>query len=92
MVKKVLGGRSSVRVAAVQASPVFFNKDKTIDKACGLIRQAAAGGAELIAFPETFVPGYPAYFTCGPATPDCEVRRLRYRASGQRRRGPERGH
>jgi len=69
VVKKVLGGRSSVRVAAVQASPVFFNKDKTIDKACGLIRQAAAGGAELIAFPETFVPGYPAYFTCGPATP-----------------------
>ncbi len=69
MIKKILGGKTSVRVAAVQAAPVFFNKDKTIAKACDLIRQAAAGGAELIAFPETFIPGYPAYFTCGPTTP-----------------------
>ncbi|HYB91370.1 MAG TPA: carbon-nitrogen hydrolase family protein [Candidatus Binataceae bacterium] len=70
MAKTVLGGKTSVKVAAVQAAPVFFNKDKTIEKACRLIREAAANKADLIAFPETFIPGYPAYFTCGPATPN----------------------
>lgn len=69
MIKAVLGGRNQVRVAAVQAAPVFFNKEQTIGKACRLIREAGAERAELIAFPETFIPGYPAYFTCGPATP-----------------------
>jgi nitrilase len=68
MIKTVLGGKEKVRVAAVQAAPVFFNKDKTLDKACRLIREAADHGAELVVFSETFIPGYPAYFTCGQAT------------------------
>lgn len=68
MVKTVLGGKERVRVAAVQAAPVFFNKEKTLEKACRLIREAGEGGAELIAFSESFIPGYPAYYTCGQAT------------------------
>ncbi|HET9771947.1 MAG TPA: nitrilase-related carbon-nitrogen hydrolase, partial [Acidimicrobiia bacterium] len=48
-----------VRVAAVQAAPVFLNREATVDKAIGLIEKAAAGGAELVVFPETFVPTYP---------------------------------
>lgn len=47
------------RAAAVQAAPVFLDLDASIDKSIGLIGQAAANGAKLIAFPETFLPGYP---------------------------------
>src|SRR5450631_2760482 len=47
------------RVAVVQAAPVFLDLDATVDKTIALIEQAAAQGAKLIAFPETFIPGYP---------------------------------
>jgi nitrilase len=46
-------------VAAVQAAPVFLDRDRTIDKACGLIADAAGSGAKIIVFPEAFVPTYP---------------------------------
>lgn len=49
------------RAAAVQTAPVWFNVDATIDKAVDIIREAARNGARLIAFPETWVPGYPAH-------------------------------
>jgi len=45
--------------AAVQTSPVFLNTAATVDKAVGLIHEAAAAGARLVAFPEVFVAGYP---------------------------------
>jgi len=48
-----------VRVAVVQSAPVFLDVDATIDKCIALIKQAARDGAQLIAFPETFIPGYP---------------------------------
>src|SRR5258708_37267958 len=47
------------KVAAVQAAPVFLDLDATVDKTIALIEQAAEQGAKLIAFPETFIPGYP---------------------------------
>src|SRR5437660_6043747 len=46
-------------VAVVQAPPVWLDLDATVDKTIALIEQAAAQGAKLIAFPETFIPGYP---------------------------------
>lgn len=47
------------RAAAAQAASVFLNRDESIEKACRLIEEAASQGADIIAFPETFVPGYP---------------------------------
>jgi nitrilase len=57
--QKVLGGRDSVRVAVVQTPPVFLDRGKTIDLACRKIAEAAGKGAELIAFTEAWVAGYP---------------------------------
>lgn len=43
-----------LRVAAVQAAPVFLDLDGTIDKTIDLMAQAAGQGVKLIAFPETW--------------------------------------
>lgn len=61
-----------VRVAAVQYPPVFLNKEATIDRACELIREAGDNDADLIAFPETYIPTYPAYYTPGFESPPTE--------------------
>ena len=45
--------------AAVQASPVFMDREATVAKACRLIDEAASNHARLIVFPEVFVPAYP---------------------------------
>ncbi|MCC7463021.1 MAG: carbon-nitrogen hydrolase family protein [Gammaproteobacteria bacterium] len=53
------------KVAAVQAAPAFLDLDAGVDKAIGYIEQAAAAGARLIAFPETWIPGYPWWIWLG---------------------------
>src|SRR5271170_6533938 len=58
--------RERIRVAIVQASPVYWNLRASVDKAIGLIAQAARHGAELIAFGETWLPGYPAWLDYCP--------------------------
>ncbi len=52
-------GGESFRVAAVQASPEYMDREATVEKTCRLVREAADEGAAVVGFPETFIPGYP---------------------------------
>lgn len=52
----------TVRVAAIQAAPVFLDREATTEKALQLIRDAGAGGAKLVGFPEGFIPGHPLWY------------------------------
>ena len=54
-----------VTVAVVQAAPVLFDRDQTIEKAGRLATEASEKGAELILFPEAFVPAYPRGLSFG---------------------------
>jgi len=51
--------KNNFKVAAAQISPIFLNKEKTIEKACNTINEAGKKGAKLIVFPEAFISGYP---------------------------------
>ena len=50
---------TAYRVAAIQVSPAYMDLEKSVDKAVSLIEEAAAHGAALVGFPETWIPGYP---------------------------------
>jgi nitrilase len=49
------------KIAIIQHAPIVLNREATLEKACRLIAESAASGAQLIVFPEAFVPGYPAW-------------------------------
>src|SRR2546427_3306515 len=49
------------RAAVTQSPPVLLHRDKTIKRGVQLMEEAAEGGARLVAFPETWVPGYPEW-------------------------------
>ncbi|MEQ8702160.1 MAG: carbon-nitrogen hydrolase family protein [Bauldia litoralis] len=53
------------RVAGVQSAPIFLDLAATVDKAIGLIEEAAKADARLIAFPEVWLPGYPWWIWLG---------------------------
>jgi len=60
-------GDPFLTVAAVQAAPIFLDREATVAKACALIREAGAGGARLAVFPEAFIPAYPLWVWHIPA-------------------------
>ena len=57
--------KNTCRAAIVQATPVMFDKARSLEKALTLIVEAARYGAELIVFPVLFLPGYPLGMTFG---------------------------
>lgn len=56
-----------MRLAAVQAASVFLDRDKTVEKACRLIAEAGAAGADVVGFPEGFIPAHPVWNEYRPA-------------------------
>ncbi len=63
------------RVAVAQVSPVYLDRDATIAKGVSVIAEAAAHGAEIVAFPETWVPGYPLWIYGAAAWGDEQAKR-----------------
>ncbi len=57
-----------VRVAVVQAAPVFLNREASAEKAIGYIDEAGRRGVDLVAFPEGFIPAHPVWYHFHPAT------------------------
>jgi nitrilase len=53
--------KTKIKLAAVQAAPVFQNKAATTEKVCSLIQEAGKNGADVIGFPEGFIPGHPGW-------------------------------
>jgi predicted amidohydrolase len=52
---------SIIRVAACHASPIFLSARDTTNKAISLIKQAASNKANVVVFPETFIPAFPVW-------------------------------
>jgi nitrilase len=71
----------SVRVAAVQDSPIFLDRAATLDLVDELTLRAADTGAQLVVFPEAFVPGPPVWIDALPVGGDAEWHALLMRES-----------
>jgi nitrilase len=67
---------TALKIASAQLAPVFLNKEKTVEKACAAIHEAAANGSKLIVFPEAFISGYPDWVWLVPNSNGAELNQL----------------
>ena len=58
---------SVYKIAIAHAAPVFLDLERMVDKTCTLIREAARHGAQMIVFPEVYIPAFPVW--CALQTP-----------------------
>ncbi|KAF0323536.1 hypothetical protein GQ607_009217 [Colletotrichum asianum] len=70
-----------VKVAVVQAEPCWFDVEAATVKTCGLINEAGANGAKLVAFPELWIPGYPNFIHAKAAKETMDYNLKYYRNS-----------
>lgn len=67
---------TNIKVAAAQLTPVFLNKEKTVEKACDAILEVGKKGARLVVFPEAFISGYPDWVWLIPNSQGTELNEL----------------
>ncbi|KEF62285.1 uncharacterized protein A1O9_00257 [Exophiala aquamarina CBS 119918] len=67
--KAIPADSSQVRVAVTQSEPSWLDLGASVQKTCDLIREAGQNGAQLVAFPETWIPGYPVWIWDRPTDP-----------------------
>ncbi len=58
----------TLTIALAQIAPVWFDREKTLEKVCGRIAEASAQGSDLIVFGECLVPGYPFWLEYSDVT------------------------
>lgn len=79
---------NTIRVAAVQAEPEWLDMEATTEKTIRLIDEAAEAGAQLVAFPESWIPGYPVFLWSYPVYEQAPFV-ARYHANSPSADGPE---
>lgn len=77
-----------VKVAAVQASPVWLDAKGTLEKAIAIIEEAGRKDVQLVAFGEVWLPGYPFTIWLQPPMVAMDVV-MRHRANAIAVDGPE---
>jgi len=68
------GTAGPVRVAVSQHEPAWLDLAKAVQKTCDIIKEASEAGAKLVAFPECWIPGYPAWIWSRPVDFDLGVK------------------
>ena len=74
--------------AVAQVSPVYMDKEATVDKTCRAIEEAGRLGADLVVFSETHIPGYPYWRGANPISRWSE-NQVQYMKNALRIPGPE---
>src|SRR5439155_22432440 len=60
--------RMSLTITLAQIAPVWFNRQKSLEKVCDRIAEAADRGCDLVCFGEALIPGYPFWLEYSKVT------------------------